>query len=327
MARAPCTPDYLVLTDSDNITATLRRRLILLRATDEHGMQSDTLELRLDDRNKAIALPRHGARLKVSIGYKETSLALIGVYTIDEVSVSGPPDILTMKGKSVDMRGSLKGQKTRAWDNLSLGSLVATIAGEHGLTPRADAALAAINIPHLDQTDESDLHLLTRLGREHNALVNVKGGYLIFIQRGQGKSATGRQLPAIRLTAKDLSRWRVTLADRGAYNSVRAYYHDIATAERTPVIVGQGAPIFSIQHNYPDQAAASKAAAARFQRLARGKSTLNISLPGNPAMLAEAPLTVTGVRKGVNGDWMITRAVHEISAAGFTTTIDAETPK
>ena len=327
MTSQPYTPDYLVLADNQDITDTIRRRLIMLRITDERGMQADTLELHLDDRGNDIALPRHGARLNVSIGYKQTSLALMGVYTIDEVEVSGPPDTMVIKGKSADMRGSLKGQQTRAWDNLSLGDIVSTIAGEHGLTPRVDDALAAIKIPHLDQTDESDLHLLTRLGREHDALVNVKGGYLIFIKRAQGKSAAGRQLPAVSLTRQDLSRWRVNLADRGHYNSVKAYYHDTSKAERVPVTVGQGKPVFSIKHNYPSRAAAEHAAAAKYERLARGKATLNVSLPGRQSILAEARLTLAGVRGGVDGAWIITRATHEIGGPGYVTKLDAEVPK
>ena len=327
MVTQPYTPDYLILADNQNITDTIRRHLILLRATDERGMQSDTLELHLNDRDKAIALPRRGAKLKVSIGYKETDLALMGVYIIDEVTIFGPPNSMTIKGKAVDMHGLLKSQKTRAWDNLTLGDLIAHIAGEYSLSPRIDDALAAIKINHLDQTDESDLHLLSRLRREYDATFTVKNRCLIFIRRAQSKSASGSQLPAVSLAGIDLSRWHVRLADRTDYNSVTAYYHDVQTALRMPVTIGTGAPAFSIQHNYPDRAAAEQAAAARFKKFARGKAALNISLAGNPALLAEMPLNISGARAGIDGNWISTRATHEISGAGYTTKIDAEVPK
>jgi uncharacterized protein len=36
-------------------------------------------------------------------------------------------------------------------------------------------SLAGIHVTHLDQTEESDLHLLTRLAREHGALAKAGG--------------------------------------------------------------------------------------------------------------------------------------------------------
>jgi hypothetical protein len=55
--------------------------------------------------------------------------------------------------------------------------------------------LALIAIEHIDQSNESDLHLLTRLARQHGAVSKPVAGFLVFVFKGEAKSATGQQLP------------------------------------------------------------------------------------------------------------------------------------
>ena len=55
------------------------------------------------------------------------------------------------------------------------------IARRNNLTPRVDATLAAIKVAHIDQTNESDVHLLTRLAGQHDAVATMKNGSLLFL--------------------------------------------------------------------------------------------------------------------------------------------------
>jgi len=55
---------------------------------------------------------------------------------------------------------------------------VGTIAGEHGLKAKVAEALKAFNYEHLDQVDESDINLLTRIGKDHDAITTVKASRL-----------------------------------------------------------------------------------------------------------------------------------------------------
>lgn len=49
-------------------------------------------------------------------------------------------------------------------------------------------SLAGIHVTHLDQTEEPDLHLLTRLAREHGAVAKPVAGFLVFVPRGEAKA-------------------------------------------------------------------------------------------------------------------------------------------
>ena len=78
------TPIYSITVDGGDITAKVADRLISLRITDEAGIKSDTVSLTLDNRDNAVAVPRHGVIMKVSLGYAETDMIFMGAYTVDE---------------------------------------------------------------------------------------------------------------------------------------------------------------------------------------------------------------------------------------------------
>ncbi len=78
------TPDFKVIAAGINITPQIRDRLLSLTVNDEAGLRSDQVEITLDDRDNAIELPSPGAPLAVFMGYKETFLVPMGVYTVDD---------------------------------------------------------------------------------------------------------------------------------------------------------------------------------------------------------------------------------------------------
>ena len=323
------TPVYDIRAEGHNITTALRGRLLSLRVTDETGYQSDAVEIELDDRGEAIHLPRKGATLEVELGYEETGKAKMGSsYTVDEVELSGPPDTLTIRAKAADMLSSLKQHKTRSWDDVTISELVDSIAADHGLEPRVGDSIRAItDRRHIDQTEESDRNLLKRLSEDYDAVSKQAGPLLLFVKRGQGKSATGQQVTPVTLSREQTGGHRVTLADSGKFQAVRAHWYDMETGERTEVQAGDDEPVYTLRENYIDEATARQAARSKFGMLQRGTATLSLTLkPGNPAIRAETPLTLTGFREGVNGRWIATRVTHEISSSGYSTQVEAETP-
>lgn len=114
------TPAFKVLAAGVNITPQIKDRLLGLVVSDQAGFKSDTVEITLDDRDNAIELPLPGAPLAVFMGYEETFLVPMGIYTADEVVAKGPPDTVTIRGKAANLGGSIKEQKTRAWDQKTI---------------------------------------------------------------------------------------------------------------------------------------------------------------------------------------------------------------
>lgn len=324
------TPTFKILADSLDITARIQARLIDLKITDEAGIKSDVLTLSMDDRDGLVELPRHGAQLMVFLGYKETGLSRIGSYFVDETSVSGFPQALSISAKAANLTGEdsgdIKSQQTRHFDNITFGALVETIAGEHSLTGKISAALAAVNFIHIDQTQESNLHLLTRLALQNNAVAKVTNDVLLVAKAGESKSMSGAVLSPIIINKTQVSNYRASLQDRGSYKAVTATWHDKATAKNYTISTSPERPALILRHTYDTEVKAIEAAKAKLEALKQGVNTVEISLAiGNANLFAESPLILTGFRTGVSGvNWTVTRVEHNFSNSGFTTALTGE---
>jgi uncharacterized protein len=321
------TPDFNITADGADITDKIRDRLIELRITDEAGTKSDTVEIRLDDRKNRISLPSQGAELVVRLGYKGAGLSAMGVYTVDEVGLSGPVETLTIRGRAANMLKGLKAPRSRSFDNITIGALVATIADEHGYRPKTASSLSGIALPHIDQTEESDLNLLTRLADKNGAVAKPGGGMLVFAPGGEAKSATGKEMPTVVLTRGDLEKWTVAMTKRDKYASVTARYRDLDAGVDVEVTAGSGEPVYTDRRSYLDRETAARAAEAKLSALSRGASTIELTCGGDPRLAAEAKINVSGVRSGVDGEWSVTRVTHVYSDQGYRCEVSGETPK
>jgi len=318
-------PIFKIYADSQDVTARIAERLIDMSITDEAGFKSDSLTVTVDDSDGRLEVPRKGARLEVHLGYQETGLAYSGEYIVDEPELSGPPDKIVFRARGADLRENLKTSKTRSWDEVTMGDIVQTISAEHELQPKIAEALSSIKIAHIDQTGESDLHFLTRLAKEYDAIAKPSGKNLLFAQRNQSKTVSGANLPAIVLAKTDVTTYRLVLADRTAIGHVVAYWQDKGKAKRTGVVVGDKIePGKTLRKTYPNADEAREAAEAELASSQRGKRDLSLTLPGSPLVIAESPITLLGGwRDGFAGDYVATRVEHRLGSGGFTTSITA----
>ena len=321
------TPDYTILAAGISITSSVKDRLLSLVITDEAGLKADRVEITLDDRDNLIELPLPGAPIVVAMGYKETFLYPMGVFIADEVRASGPPDQVVIVGKAANLGGDIKEQKSRDWHDVTLQDIVAKIAGEHELTPMVAERFKPFHYEHLDQTDESDLHFLTRLAKDHDAIATVKGQSLLFIGRGEGLSASGLPMLPRPIRKKGNLTWSMTLGTRENFKSVEAVWQNKETGTKDKVTAGEGSPVKRLRHLHSTKAEAEQAAKAALDEATRGNDTLQVAMEGDPTIAAEGQILAIGFRGGVTGLWSVKSARHEISRRGFKTTIQTEKPK
>ncbi|WP_100097005.1 phage late control D family protein [Candidatus Williamhamiltonella defendens] len=328
------TPAFKVMAESQDITRKISHRLLSLTVTDNAGIQSDTVEIRLDDKDHELILPRTGAELEVSLGYKESGVERMGLYVVDEIDILGPSDVMVIRGKAANMNKGLKEPRTRTWQKpgktparITLKEILDSIAGEHHLTPKLSDEFGTIDYEVVNQTHEHDLNLLTRLGAKVGAVAKPASGFLLFVKKGEAKTASGALLRPLYLTPKEVTHWRVSLVERGAYASVKAKYRDHAQSKEMEVTTGDEKPAYTLRKLFKDEAEASKAARAQLENFERGKSTVSLQLPGNPLFMAEAPLHLSGFREGVNGAWVIETATHTFNSEGYSVSLDGTVKK
>lgn len=307
--------------DGRPVTGAFYERLLSVEVVDKEGVASDRFSAELNDGPPDfLALPRKGAIVSVSLGYRERGIQEMGQYTADQVQPRCLPYKLSISGKAADLRkGKLKEHQERHWDEATLGEIVEEIAGEAGLTARISDKLAAHQYKWLGQESETPIHFLERLARRHNALFSIKGGQLVFAERGSGLSASGAPLGVAMLTPERILRDTLQFEynDRSAYSKVIAYYQDRDTAERVEIEVegdAEGDATYRIPEPFADPAEAERAAEARARQLKRGEGSASVAVVGDTALMAGGPVIFQGIRPGLDGvPWIIETATHTLS--------------
>ncbi|KAA0014442.1 phage tail protein [Billgrantia pellis] len=333
-------PTFRLTANQDDITAAIRERFVSLRIVDRAGQDSDELSLVLADHDPTapIALPAAGAELECWLGYDDAAESL-GTYVVDSVELTWPPNQVRIVAKAAPLAKSESGQgsnrlmlqtkKTRSWNaGTLLGDMTRTIAQEHSLEAVVQQAMASIALPHVDQINESDMNLLTRLAQQYDGIAKPAAGRLVLARRGASRAASPDepQLPTVPITPDMVSTGRMQLAKRRAAGSVTAQWRDTEEGETVDVTVGQDEPINRLGTVFPDAESAMAAAQAEWRRSQRGEQRLDISLPGDPRLMAEGRLKLQGFREGADGEWLITQVEHRLDADGYSCRVQAELP-
>nr|WP_314532984.1 phage late control D family protein [uncultured Pseudomonas sp.] len=320
-------PAFRLAVDGLDIAQIISPRLMSLELTDNRGVEADQLSITLSDHDGLLTIPPKGAVVRLWLGWSDTGLVDKGTYTVDETEHSGAPDVLSIRARSADLRKGLKTKRERSWSNTTLGDVLGDIAIGNGLTATIAGALDGLPILQLDQANESDANLISRLGEEFDAVASVKAGCLLCLPAGGGKNASGMDLPHITLTRADGDQHRYLQADRDSYDGVRAYYYDVNSAKKQEAIAGGGDNLKDLRHTYSDQQSALRAARAEFRRLQRGSATLSYTLAmGRPDLIPELTYTLQGVKAEIDEIiWYGGNVAHSLSAdGGYTVSLELE---
>lgn len=342
-------PIYKLIVDGQDITPKIaggdgqRSRLIKLSLTDKRGGDADELTLELSDHDGALEIPPKGAKVSLWLGYQHSGLVDRGTYTVDEVSHSGPPDKLSIKCRAADLRKGLSTKREKSWHRTTLGAIARTIAQRHKLTPVIHRSLASIDIPHIDQADESDINMLSRLARQHDAIMTVKHGRLLLAPAGDSATASGGAMPQLTLTRAAGDAHDYKSADRDHYAGVRASYHDVQRAERGTVLAGsergqddgrehadEGSEaddnVQVLRHTYPNKQAAQQAADAELRKIQRGNATMSYAMAvADPSMTSEVSVTLRGWGKPqIDRTWLVAELQIELDDGGMRCKLELE---
>ncbi|HBQ3059806.1 TPA: phage late control D family protein [Klebsiella pneumoniae] len=340
-------PAFSILMGGKALTQ-LDPRIISLELTDNRGFEADELTIAIDDSDGLIELPPRGAELSASLGWQGEPLVYKGVYTVDEVAHSGPPDRLEITARSADFRDEFNVKREVSWHNVTVERIVSAIARRYKLTPVISEQLMSAEIDHADQTQESDMSFLTRMADLLGAIATIKNGFLLFILPGGGVSANGKALPEFAITRSSGDRHSFRIADRDAYTGVQAYWLDMEFGKKKKVtvkarkkktqkkprssaregdyIAGEDGNVFVLRTTYASETAAQRAAAAKWQQLKRGAAEFNMTLArGRADLYPEMHGTVSGFKADINNqDWIIAKATHTIDEGGFKTQLELE---
>jgi len=356
--RAQPAPAYRLTLDGRDISSKFNNRLLSLKLTDNRGFEADQLEIDLDDSDGLLAMPDRGVTIEVALGWAGSALIDKGSYVVDSVRYKGAPDKLTLSAKSANLRAGLSTKKEKSWNGQKISAIVESIAAANDLTPRVSPKLADVLIEHVDQTNESDVNLLTRLAQDYDAIATVKKGMLLFMPIGEAESATGTPFPTSTVQRNWGDSFSFSVSAKETFKAVKAYYQNLKDAAQPSITLDEdgitdddGKPTTKssgksiskttesskaksssdsktkvLRHTYPTRDVAVRAAQAEWQRLHRGAAQLSLTaVRARPDLFPELPVVVTGFKPAIDElEWIITKCTHNLSASGFSTAFEFE---
>ncbi|MFK3720348.1 phage late control D family protein [Pseudomonas fulva] len=318
-------PSFRIVADGRDITALINDRLLLLRTLDKPGMDSDEFELRVDDRNQAVTLPKRGANIEAFMGYEGQALVRLGSYQVDQVEVTGPPDTITLRGKASDMRGSGKTTRSGSWENVPLAQIVSDLAARNGWKPGCSVQT---KVARVDQRNESDFNFITRLARQYDCTAKVGDGQLLVMPRQGGSTPGGKVFGAVTIQRSDVNRYSFRLGDRTTQKAVKTQHQDKKTGALKVVELGndeapEGLPaVHTDRHIYPDKGAAEQAAKARLAAFNRSTAGVRLEMLGRTDLFAERSINAQGFKSGLDGEYLVDSVEQVFMPSGWSTTVE-----
>lgn len=328
-------PLVQVTIDGTPLAGFLFSSLTSVRVTDAAGFISDTAEITWANASvfSRIGMPEPGAEVEIALGYLGT-FKKMGLYVADEIEESSPPRAITAtcrakaQGETKSGQAPIHQQKTRSWKaGMTLTAIATKIAGENGLEPGITEAAASIVPGHIDQIDESDLSVLTRVAVAHDLVAKPAGGVLFVGKKGDSINASGDPLPTVTLFEQAVTRWTMRRSQGDVTGTVIATYRDLEAAKDVEVKIGEGEPERRLRQRFRSEEEARFAADAEARRSSRAKETLELELPGNPLIVAEGKIVPVGFSSAASGEWLVETVTHSASEAGYSTSVKAQRPE
>ena len=342
------TPFYRILCSGEDVTEKYDGKLLSLTVIDQTNEQSDSLQIELADPGWTHTLPDKSYQLEIILGYDGKPL-LDRLFIVDEVTIEGSPDKITICGKACPCNASaallpMQARKTRSFDGVTLAEIARTIAAENGLNPAVDPFFDTIT-EHIDQTDESDNSLLARLARDYDAVYTpatgkksandaTPGNYLVFAQASSGLSASGLALPIVTVDRiKDNIRpgWRAVVSVRTQFSACKRKYHDPETGQTHEATAGSGSKVLTIQQPARNQSHAHCSARSTLKSLLRGSQNVVVEMPARFDIQSEQFVTLANFHPSINNvQWLAKVVEHRLTKGGGMTTrlgLEIATPK
>ena len=322
----------IILNDHDDITGYVQDNLCNLSVTDSIDERADSCQIVLADHRQRLSVPDKGGQLTIFMGYSNIGLQKMGSFFITGVTLSGPPDLLSINADSANLINELKIPKQKNWNGRTLGVILRTIAAESRSEACIQDGLESYFFDNLSQDNESDHQFLRRIALMIGAIYKPNGRKLAMITRDSQKSVSGQPLKPVKLSLNQLLSWDYRQTDRAFFDVVRTWWHDewsgqykeIFTAinEKKRHEVTEKKPdgnIYTLRQYFKTKDLAVSESKSMLQRLLKKNEQVTLSTPGDTRLLCEVPVTITGGRAELNRQWLVSEATHSLSMSGYVT--------
>ena len=294
------TPVFKVEANGEDVTEKLQANTVSISFSDEDGNQSDEITIVVaGDFNR----PKYKDELKLWLGYEEREMFECGLFVVQRTKRSRFG--LTITATGADFSNALKQKRDLSYEQLSLKEVAKMVADRHGLKLKSD--FGDLQVTHLSQTDESDLHFMKRISTDYNGIFSIKNATLIFLKRIKGTSPSS-ELPHFKINVDEESELEIEYTNKTFYGSCVATWHDTTENKVQSITVGSGDPVLKLDAQFKSAAEANTKAMAKLARASRGTKSGSLSVYGQE-IYAGGVLEISGAGED-DGKYSIKRVEH-----------------
>jgi len=268
--------------------------------------------------------PIPGDELSIAIGYRGEVLLPCGDFQVDELELSGPPDVFRLRCLAAFITPNMRTLNSIGYEGQTLLGIAQFIANKYGLVLSSAGELIDVAFDRVTQKNETDLAFLKRLALEHGYDFTVRGPILVFYSR-----AILEAVPAlVTLSRTDLETFKFRNRTHGTYlasqvscqNGLSKALISVSAAAAAPIATTEVAKLVARCENA--QQALVKAQAALLNSNADFVEA-SLTMPGSVALVSGMTVNLTGF--GVfDGVYIILVAHHEIDRGhGYITGVEA----
>jgi len=323
---------FVEISLNGNVLGGFDKRALSGQIVEYDGEHADELHIAVSNYDGKLKKPRPDETVTVRLGWKETGAVKVGEFVITEIVKNGPSAQFQITGHSADLKKTLKEQKTRSWTKgKKLKDVLDDVAKDNKLQAAVDQELGSIEIEKIvAQTGESDMHLVTRLARQYNALAKFQNGKLVFVKKGSGKTASGQDAGSETITPNDCVGFSFAQGARNERGKAKAVHYERDKARRTTQeskggLQSDGTPDYVAPNIFGTQVEARWNALSRKKGFDRGTRKFNCTRkPGAVGLAPGGVVTTQGFHDDDDTQWTVKKRLFGFSADGLVVRMDCE---
>lgn len=249
-----------------------------------------------------------------------------GEFELDNISCSGPPNTVCIKGSSIPFSSQLRQTcKSKAWESYTLSGIANEIAGSGGMTCMYESDSDPY-YERVEQIDMSDIEFLSQLC--HDAGISLKATNRILVLFDQRKYEQKPEVRTIRRYDHSYKTYQLsTSAADAQYASCRVSYVNPETGQCIEGIA-KVEGYTEDPNNQQLEITAKVGTVDEAKKLAEKNLRLRnkfcrqaqFLLPGDTDLVAGVNVALKGWG-GYDGKYIIKQAVHKLDSGGYTTQI------
>lgn len=321
-------PAWDVIYEGTNISGDIAGFVSKVRYTDHLHGESDDMSLTLineDMRWLNDWMPQKGDQVELKMGYEQEAMLPCGLFTVDDLAPSGPPQVMVLSGLAAPITRSLRTKRSKAFEEQTLLDIAEAVAQEHDLTVMGairTSVAGGLYYKRITQNDESDLAFLKRLAEEHGFEFSVRGSVLTFFDAAE--MASDATVATIVRGAN--TRYGFRSKTRKVYRACEVSYHDPDTKKlfKHSVVAPNfpGGDVLKRKVRCESLEQAEVKAKAILDRANRHEVEGTITTVGDPSIAAGVNVALEGWGK-FDGKYQVTSTTHDMTGGGqYTTQIE-----